>query len=266
MNRRKKQNKFSLFAFQDIITSVTGIVIFITLLMSLELIQRHPKLAQADSAELIKQLKQQLVQAQQASQMLQQQIDAQNQALSSDAFLDATSLKQKLADAEALQQQASENKLSILDQKAKAEQRLNNASQTVAKREQDAKEIQKLKKEIAHKSEQLKKLEDGKRLVFRPAQNTPKTQWLVDIAEQNVQVARMGVKSKPLKFGSYQQFQNWVSGLSSSVDYCMLLLRPDAAKSYDEVFQMLDQRGISFGYDAIDQDKIVIDPQDGAGV
>ncbi|MCA9014472.1 MAG: hypothetical protein KDA77_03990, partial [Planctomycetaceae bacterium] len=70
MNRRKKQNKFSLFAFQDIITSVTGIVIFITLLMSLELIQRHPKPAQADSADLIKQLKQQVVQAQQASQML----------------------------------------------------------------------------------------------------------------------------------------------------------------------------------------------------
>ncbi|WP_417386431.1 hypothetical protein [Gimesia sp.] len=266
MNRRKKQNKFSLFAFQDIITSVTGIVIFITLLMSLELIQRHPMSAQADSAELIKQLKQQLVQAQQASQMLQQQIDTQNQELTPDAFLDANSLKQKLADAETVQQEATEDAQSMRDQKSKAEQRLNTASQTAAQRKQDAEEIKKLKKEIAHKSEQVKKMEDGKRLVFRPAQNTPKTQWLVDVSEQNVQVARMGVISKPLKFSNYQQFQSWVSGLSSSADYCMLLLRPDAAKSYEEVFKMLDQRGISFGYDAIDQDKVVIDPQDGAGV
>ncbi|MCA9014471.1 MAG: hypothetical protein KDA77_03985, partial [Planctomycetaceae bacterium] len=190
---------------------------------------------------------------------------AQNQELSPNAFLDAGKLRQKLADSQATQHRVAEDAQSMLDQKVKAEQRLNDASQTATERQQEVEEIEKLKNEIAHKSEQLKKLEDGKRLIFRPARNTPKTQWLVDVARQSVQVARMGMKSKPLKFSSYQQFQNWVSGLSSSADYCMLLLRPDAAKSYEEVFQILDQRGISFGYDAIDQDKIVIDPQDGAG-
>ena len=38
--RRRRSAPFSLFAFQDIITSVTGIMLVITMLLALELLER----------------------------------------------------------------------------------------------------------------------------------------------------------------------------------------------------------------------------------
>tara|TARA_R110002111_G_scaffold1162_5_gene8246 strand:+ start:7094 stop:7894 length:801 start_codon:yes stop_codon:yes gene_type:complete len=266
MRRRRTQNKFSLFAFQDIITSVTGIVIFVTLLMSLELIQRHPKSAHAETADLVRQLKQQLIQNQQASELLQQQIDVENQEITPEVFLDASSLQQTLTEIRELQHRVTEDTAEITNQKGETEKQLNEIRQTAAERREEIKEIQDLKNEIAHKSEQLKKLEEGKRLIFRPARNTPKTQWLVDVSEKKVLVARMGVKSTPQQFASYAEFRKWLIGLSPAADYCMVLLRPETALTYEEIFKMLDQQQISFGYDAIDEQKIVIDPKDGAGL
>ncbi|QDT93667.1 hypothetical protein [Gimesia algae] len=265
MRRRRTQNKFSLFAFQDIITSVTGIVIFVTLLMSLELIQRHPKSAHAETADLIRQLKQQLIQNQQASELLQQQIDAENQEIIPEAFQDATTLQQTLTEIRELQQRVSADAAEVTTQKSETEKQLNEIRKSAAERRQEAKEIEDLKNEIAHKSEQLKKLEEGKRLIFRPAKNTPKTHWLVDVSGKTVLVARMGVKSTPQQFASYEEFRNWLIRLSPASDYCMVVLRPETARTYQEIFKMLDQQHISFGYDAIDDQKIVIDPKEGAG-
>jgi len=266
MRRRRTQNKFSLFAFQDIITSVTGIVIFVTLLMSLELIQRHPKSAHAETADLISQLKQQLIQNQKASELLQQQIDAENLEITPESFLDASTLQRTLTEIRELQQRVSEDAAEVMTEQAETEKQLNEIRQTAADRRQEVKEIQDLKNEIAHKSEQLKNLEEGKRLIFRPARNTPKTHWLVDVSEKTVLMARMGVKSTPQRFASYAEFRNWLTRLSPAADYCMVLLRPETARTYEDIFKMLDQRNISFVYDAIDEQKIVIDPKEGAGL
>ena len=45
MSRRRKSNDnpFTLFAFQDIITAVTGILILITLILSLSLVEQPQK-------------------------------------------------------------------------------------------------------------------------------------------------------------------------------------------------------------------------------
>src|SRR5689334_22415324 len=52
MRRGRGGNPFSLFAFQDIITSVSGIFIVIVLLLSLELIQRPAHSSPAASSPI----------------------------------------------------------------------------------------------------------------------------------------------------------------------------------------------------------------------
>ena len=72
--RYTRNQAFSLFAFQDIITSVTGIIVLVMLLLSLELIQLEQlstTLSSSNSAEPLRD----------ASKKLDQEIESINQDL-----------------------------------------------------------------------------------------------------------------------------------------------------------------------------------------
>ena len=58
MSRRgRNKSAFSLFVFQDIIMSVTGIMILITLILSLEMMERQEESPRERTSEIISQLK-----------------------------------------------------------------------------------------------------------------------------------------------------------------------------------------------------------------
>ena len=61
MRRRRRESGFSLFAFQDIITSVTGIMILVTLVLAIELIERTESSPKVMTAQTTDQLKSQIV-------------------------------------------------------------------------------------------------------------------------------------------------------------------------------------------------------------
>ena len=70
VRRRKKQVTFSLFAFQDIITSVTGIMILATLMLAVEFIQRIDGAPPRQTEKIAARLRQSLEESQSLEQSI----------------------------------------------------------------------------------------------------------------------------------------------------------------------------------------------------
>ncbi len=264
--RRGRRNTFSLFSFQDIITSVTGIMILITLMMAVDLIQRHEKSPRVHTAQLSERLKDQLAQTLNAINQLKEKIELQNQETLPDGFLDESILENKLSEIQDSRKRADNDSEEIIQVKLTTDHGLVELKKKEAEQQPDMEELEKVKKEVAQKTGKIKKLQQGKRLIYNPVKGASKTPWLVDVTDSTVTVARLGVVSTPQNFSNYLDFEQWISRLSPASNYCMVVLRPSSAKSYEKIFIMLDRQNLQYGYDAIGDKETVIDPQDGAGI
>ena len=94
--RRKTQTPFSLFAFQDIITSITGIMILITLLIALELVHSRENSPQHQTPQLNTTIQKQLQETNAAITQLNEQLRQQSRKLNRDAVLSPETLKSRL--------------------------------------------------------------------------------------------------------------------------------------------------------------------------
>ena len=96
--RRKSATTFSLFAFQDIITAVTGIVVLITLFLAIELMERSEGTPTSQTQAQSKQTQQSIEQMQQQIAMLEKQIGEKESGLSDLPTTDIQVLKSVLND------------------------------------------------------------------------------------------------------------------------------------------------------------------------
>jgi hypothetical protein len=267
MSRRKIGSPvFSLFSFQDIITSVTGIMILITLVMAVELIQRTEQAPQQQTAELVRELEHQINETRDTVEELRSQMQQQQTDVTPDAFLDTSILQAKLQRVQDRRQRGIEDSNSLAQRKQKTDSRLARLRQEQTSRKDEITTLAKLQEELAKKNEKLKKLSRGNRVIYNPAQGTSRTPWLVELSGTKIVSARMGIRAAPQEFTDISAFQGWVSQLVPSSNYCMVVIRPSAADSYEDTLKMLDGLAIQYGYDAIDEKVIVIDAQDGAGI
>src|SRR3954471_6793037 len=172
--RRRKSSPFSLFSFQDIVTSVTAVIILITLILALELVTRQPTSA-AD----------QLHQSVAALQSALEQADHERQSL-------VTRLQQEAA--RTLEQASTTPKLLQRDleqtqeQVAKLQQELEQLRlrQNSAKRQEDAalarsldrnahrKELEDLKTKSSAAESERQQIVNGNQLIFNRPSGTTK--------------------------------------------------------------------------------------------
>ncbi len=257
---------FSLFSFQDIITSVTGIMILITLLMTLELIQRTMQSPQNRTAEVVASLDQQIAETREAIEVLRERIREQQKEQTPDMFLSVDTLQDRLNDIEDRTSRADRDAIRLARQRQTTTSELSRQQQEQSSRTDEARQLAELQKKLKEKQQQLQKLSTGNRVVYNPARGTSKTQWLVELRESEIVAARLGVSQAPHQFADVPGFRTWLSQLGSAGHYCMVLIRPSAVDRCEEVLQALDEVRIQYGYDAIDDSTTVIDPQTGAGI
>jgi len=255
-----------MFAFQDIITSVTGILILITLILALELVNQTESSPKNRTAELNTSLEKQLENIHDVKLQLQNQLDLNRRKVSPEAFFDPNSLKKKNEDLERLNRDA-ENNLSISQDKlvsaAKQYRRLKKVERNRSKEKEDLKRLQKQLENIRKK---IAKLNNSNRLIYNPIsqQKLPMSQWLVELAGTRIRVAQIGVRAAPTVLNGERQFESWLSGRNPGNYYFMVLLRPLAVDSYRSILEVLDQKGYQYGYDLIESGTVVIDKNVGA--
>jgi len=251
----------SLFAFQDIMASVIGMVFFVVLIMALDIVDRK-----ASGVEVTTQLA-----TEPDVQVLRDRAEALREQIAK-TELDIEQLTSRL-------NLASGDEEGTLDEVKRLEATLKNlyarvrqGQEATAKTEDQKQEIeqqhQQMIREIARLTRraeelkaQLKSAQAAPRIAFiidpHPENLEP---WLLEVSEPRLRVASKDGRGTVLEFGGTSsdqrkaRFLAWLSSQSNQTHYFVLLTKPSGVGLADEMERELKARGFDIGRDLLPED------------
>lgn len=266
MSRRKASGpSVSFFAFQDIITSVVGIFVLITLIMMVELVQRKgstpasTKLLEDSHSSVIADLVLQVETLESRSKKL----DSISTKIGSVQVFNKDEIAKELrASIQSLNEQIERTDQrkreiqKIIDSQIKLQASLQ--SETL-QRSRDREELAKLLKELKRLDSKIGELDSDAPLIFKSKSLDGRTVVVVDVARDETVLLdldadrRTTIRGKDLE----REFKNWIAKHSKGNFHYFLLIRPNGASSFDTLRSSLDENGASYGYDLLDQDRTI---------
>lgn len=283
--RRRTRAAFSLFSFQDIITSVTAILILLVLILSLELVTRRQEAAAADPMATRVALQESVASLQSLVGTLAAIVPADKpralvartrSELARDTRIVESQADQAIADAEAAR--AVEGRARAMAAATVA--RLRDAERNFAAVDRIKMEALRVDEEArklairnkarsAELSERRERITDrpspGAELVFNPPEGTSTQAWIIEVSGDGFTVVRLGTNQRQSLgsgVGPGSAAGQWLSRLNERRDHVLILVRPSGANSMEVIRQSLGEAGISFGIDLIGEEQVV---RDGAG-
>lgn len=262
--RRSSQVKISLFSFQDIITSVTGIMILTTLLLALELINRTQGSPPVQTAEHTKTSQQTSGELRTEIENLRQQLSAADQDVRDYPSLNAAELD-RMVQSTAQSTKRLQSELNTLQ--TKLSNKLNESKQVEDQTKQDKQEgeqqLKKLEQQIADAEQTIAEVEGSNRVYYSSGVQG-KRMWVVEITASGLVVAEMGVQSVPKNFSSVDAFKQWLDTLELNDHALFLLIKPGGAVTFRQVQKHISGN-MDYGYQVVAADQQVLDPKIGAG-
>ena len=275
MSRRGRGGSpVSLFAFQDIITSVTGIMILVTLFLALELIRRRQGSPDQQTAALSAEIREAVKQAgdtQTAVATIRRTIDelksdlaGREASLTQEVRYDAGELARQLRDLEELNKLLAQELATSRERRTAAEESLDELKQQDAQKDDDRQELADLTRQAQEKLRELQKLKQSNRVIFNAGQGSAKTPWLIELTPGKIQAAEAGNRAPPQSFADVQALLAWTTKRSRSGEYFVLLLKPETIEEFHEARLGLEKQGFDVGFDLLGSTQSAIDSQSGA--
>lgn len=282
MGRRKPAAAFSLFSFQDIITSVSAILILVMLLLTIELVTRRRGQAAVDPAVSQRQIAASADKLESLTARLRDDVDARRAKRPSrtpEAARQERVRATEERDAAARQ----------LDETRRIREAARKHADAVAAeagaRAADIEELEHLEKQTAEDHREAQRLDEANRkeqerqekrrreiadsprsgteLVFNPPADSDRRAWLVELSGDGIAVVLLG-GDRTERLGdeteSGSRFASWRDGLDENGDYCLILIRPSVSGQIEELVERaLTNAGIRFGIELIGEDQVVRD-------
>lgn len=268
MSRRKRNNgtRFSLFAFQDIITCVMGIMLLVTLMMCLQITSVVALSSDSDVNDTVRQMKVRAAALSAEIAQLQQTVDEQASLLNSGAINDQTLLRDRSATLEADNRIAQEQMRRLLAEQAATQQKLTDLQNVSILQANQPEETNRLQLENQRLQQQLEQIKSGERVIYNAHVSNSKTCWLVEMTSAgNFIAAELGKQQTPKQFSSQRDLAAWMLQRHRAGASFMLVVKPNAADTFDLLAETLRRQNIAFGFDLLPQDMSAIDPITGAG-
>lgn len=266
MSRRKAQGpSVSFFAFQDIITSVVGIFVLITLIMMVDLVTK------TNSSAKVRDVFEDVYTA--AIDDLQEQL-AKLETRSEQLDLAATNFgnvqvfnKDEIA-------KELESSIQSLNQQVERTERRNQEIQRVIenqdevksdlqveiqKRSPDREELERLLKQLEKLDSKIQNLQTDESLVFKSQDLQGRRIVIIEVHANKLVLLDLAKDSRSEISGGdiNSKFQSWLNGQSVGGIHCFVLIRPFAAGTFGSVRSALNGAGVSYGYDLMDQKRIL---------
>ncbi|QDT28781.1 hypothetical protein Enr10x_41270 [Gimesia panareensis] len=262
MSRRgKNRSAFSLFVFQDIIMSVTGIMILITLILSLEMMERQEMSPRERTSEIISQLKSAVGEVED----LEKQFQAGKSQLEDLTRFSPSYLQTQINELTELTAALQAENTSIAQDQKQTTDEKNKAVEQQEQIKTEQNKTEEIQQQIQNLKERLEKMKQENRVIFNPAEGTSKTPWLVEISANNISVAEMGKSQVPSQFTNVLQFEDWLTGRNPASEYFVLLIKPDGIEQFHALLPLLKEKHYDIGFDLLSASQNAIDPQTGAG-
>jgi hypothetical protein len=280
--RARRQAAVSLFAFQDIITSVTAIMILFVLILTLELVSRSQRLGtKAEDRRVARELRAAVDALRSQAESLRGDQEAAAQAALRAAGLSTTEIRRRQDEADrATHLLAEENALLAAQARtALAEQRSAESSlgaQTLADAgdraahatamDQRAAEMEKANHRERGRQESCREvavLPAAATLVFNPDPESSRQPVLVDVSAHGLAVLDQAGSTRRYDWSSIRpstDFARWLSGLDADSQYVVILLRPSAIDRDDLVRKAVTDAGLNVGLELVGESTQVAFP------
>lgn len=275
MSRRGRSGpSISLFAFQDIITSVTAIVIVVVLFLALELVQRKEAAHADTSSGVAEDLAVRIEELRVELARLRDQTARTDSTVREVAKFSPAELQIEVRNAEqAIQELQSRQKL--LAERNKLWQSREKAA--LAKEfdlQPQQRQLEQARKASDDLEQQIEAGRNDKRPIYGLPKGVTNGGWVAIIEKDIVTVAPLGRPAKPQLFKtgtlslfsgtSAGAFVKWVKQEKQQNAYFLLLIRPGGATQFDEVDTQFTLSDISYGFDLIDAHQEILHPEKGA--
>ena len=265
--RRASGAPLSLFSFQDIITSVTGVLLLLMLLLALELTQRRPVSA-ADSSNCI------------AAEIEAAIEDAEDEIERLTKILAGSSANSEIAAGYTIfsareEMKATEGQIESLEVKLQqlarqgdlAEKQLQEMQAEQNERAGDADHLEIIEHETAEINREIEDLQTNNRVLYNTDSVGEKRVYLVELFPNDILVAVTGKQGSPQRFSGRSakgEFLSWARRQSPSTSRFMLIVHPGTTEVFSDIRDLLDSRGFTIGFDLLPDGKNAIDPERGA--
>jgi hypothetical protein len=257
--RGVNEDPISLFSFQDIITSVTGIIILLALLLVVELTKRPKQLVTNsvdDSASHI----------QAEINDLESRIEAVRALLMSSSKFANDVASIPAAELDAVEQQA-RKEIAALEAALAQLRQDEKRTQTATDSQSDEGEFaESMLRSIRDKNDelqsQLESVRRSNRVIYNSEDNAEKSAWLVDLKADQIEVGRPNLDDARHTFDSAgfdESFLSWAKQRNNQAEYFVLLVRPESIRLYEELSLSLTESGLSLGFDLLSSDATVMD-------
>lgn len=253
-----------MFAFQDIITSVTGIMVLITLVLALELLQRKVSTPATQTAHVTDDLEKTVSENKRTIQQLKLQLEESKRLVEEFASVDINRVRFELKELKERREQLNQEIIKLEAGQREAKARLAQARAKKQDRSADPETLEDLLRQLKDAEQQLAKLKQANRVIFNPSEGQSKSPWLVEVAGGGLKVAKVGTSVAPLTFDTADKFKAWAAGRRQSSEYFVLLIKPSGVESFARLRTMLKGLNFDLGYDLLTEDQNAIDSEIGA--
>jgi hypothetical protein len=284
--RKRRQVALSLFAFQDIITSVTAIMILLVLILTLELVTRTSSRGVAvEDQRVAAELRQQVAVLASRVEVLRTEQKIASVAARRAAGMSIADIERRQAEADrAVRLLVEENaglaaraRTAKVTQRAAEQELVESQSTEAAVLAEHAAAIQARAAEIENANQRERERQQEKQseadvssarsLVFNPDPGNTRVPVLVDVSIRGIEVID-GRRGGPRHYawqasGPSPDFARWLTGLDATLQYVVVLLRPSAVEQFDAVRDAVTQAGLSIGLELIGESVSVVVPSAG---
>ena len=260
--RRSTSNSVSFFAFQDIITSVVGIFVLITLIMAIELAQSVADASEASSEGVSADLLKSLASLEEGIAEMQAEFDALSSAQNAASGLNRFNREQALKDAQLRLQQ-------IEQRSARVEQDLDDAKQSLVEAKKIEAQLLAQGQAADAEREEMKRLHDKRKeierysvvleidkpLIFRDQTQEGRAVVLVKL-DKDILVADSGSATTQRYSGTSRQtkFSAWLAKTQLSSRQFLVIVKPAGVDDFEEIKNSLDEARAIWGFDVAEQD------------
>lgn len=259
MGRRKHAGTgVSFFAFQDIITSVVGIFVLITLIMVVELAQTVADSNATSSQSISQAVLDSLAALELEVTELQAQFDRQNAVQSKSADTNRFNRDQQLQEAKAKLKELEAKLARSLEIATDSRQSLKEAKKTEQSLMAESKAVESDRKKVDDLQSQRKKIqryssvmEIEKPIVFREQTDQSRFVLLIRLEDSKIEISDSFEKREQTFSGNgrIQSLQSWLAKLDLNKRQIFLVVKASSVSDFEAVQKSLDDSGANWGFD-----------------
>lgn len=253
MSRRDRGTSapLTLFSFQDLITSLSGILILLVLLMAVEVALRRTAAGGAtDTSEIppdIEPLRARV-------DALSQETDALKKKLDGHITPDKLELVQRVTAAE----REREDLRQMIERSKTVQRSMELQLQTARANEaRTNRDILPLKEELARLRSAMTKAVEQSKIFFIPEQGVLKTPVLVECAGNGIRVGFIDRDTKAVAFrpdnDGIREFDKHLKQFSPSREYFVFMIKPSGLSYWSKLLQRARTEDFDVGYDALEE-------------